>query len=776
MMPSTHFTSIRRFILSLTASLRFPAVHTVPIASFCWMLLFICLPACSRSGSSRQPAPRTTQAQTQAAETALPAAVQVPVLQVKGYVDPAVPNPGYVGAQACTACHQDRVEECLATSHFQTCRVPELKKLPRGFQPGQGEFRRPGEASRFESFVRGDKPIQAAIEPSPSGQQKVESSIDLVYGANPTSDEVYLSWHSDDSMWELPIAWVWANDCWGASGFDRTASGGDHARPLTLRCFECHNTWFQHMPGTPNVYRREEMILGVTCERCHGPGREHVAYHEEHPDEHEPHSILYPGDLPRQRLIEVCTQCHSNAIRHKGPALSYRPGQALEDHYRVVNPPHPEDDHVANQIAYLRQSQCFQQSEMTCITCHDPHRTASAANDGTFQESCTQCHAAADCNEQPRLPEPVRGKCVECHMRKYVKVNVNFDLPDESYVPPIRRSQHNITVDPVARHEVLLAWALETQATRQAGDKGKSDQGDQASNAATPSAAELQQAIEEHRQWLLDHWMEESKKCESQDRFMGAVAALREALRIDPDSAEVKRNLKRMTETQAQVDQLLIEAKRLMTQNQDQQATAKFQQLVGLKPDMAEAHSRLGTLAAKAGDFQAARAFLRKSIDLDPDDQYGVSMLARLAFVEGRLDEAADLYRQADAIEPYNAKIHLLWGQTLLKAGRASEAIEHLRHSDQIDPRQLETLRLLSQMLAETGKASDALSYAVRMNELTYYRSLTDLKILADIHISAGDKVQAASVANHALQIARSVQPDAIAGIQQWMQENNLPR
>lgn len=727
-------------------------------------LLGIILPACNRTAEPTAQSHSTKAADNQAARSLVEPPVQVPVLAVTKYVEPPVPNAGYVGAQACAACHRDRVEECLPSSHFRTCRPPDNATLPSGFQPGEGKFKRPGEEFEFETTLRGDKPVQIVKEHTPEGPRSVESTIDLILGANTVSDEVYLSWHADDSMWELPIAWVYAQDCWGASGFDRTA-GGDRARPLTLRCFECHNTWFQHLPGTTNVYRREDLILGVTCERCHGPGQEHAKYHQQHPEDEEPHNIVYPGNLPRERLIEVCTQCHSNAVRHKGPALSFRPGMKLDEHYRSTSPKFPEDDHVANQISYLRQSKCFQQSEMTCITCHDPHLTNSAAVGATFQDTCAQCHDPAACGEHDHLPEPVRDRCVECHMRKYVKVNVNFDLEDDLYVPPTHRAQHKIAIDPVATQETLLEFARQSRRSQPAIDSERENTTD------SPRVADA----ETLERWLLDHWAKTSQECEKQYRFLGAIAAQREALRIAPASQTARTELQRLSAHQARIDALLIGAKRLLQANQDSQAAELFEQLLQLKPNVAEAHSRLGMLAAKSGNFQRAQTYLRKSIELDPDDQYGLSMLARLAFVESKFDEAAEFYRQADIVEPYNAKIQSLWGQSLLKVGRASEAIDRLRLSLQIDPRQGEVLRVLCRLLAQSGDYAEALPLAARLNELNSYRELGDLLLLAETHIGAGESSKAASVAHHAMKVASQEQPDALPTIESWLRERKLP-
>ena len=705
--------------------------------------------ACNRT-PAKPPQSSGTSSTATANATRQEPSRNVPPLQITQFVPPAIPNPGYVGPQACSECHRERVEECMPTSHFRTCRAPDLESLPRGFEKGMGSFRRNGDPVEFQTFTRGNKLVQTTIEPSFNGTRRLESSIDLIYGANPISDEVYLSWRPDDSMWELPVAWVYANDCWGASGFDRAATG-DRARDLTLRCFECHNTWFQHIPGTTNVYRRKDMLLGVTCERCHGPGQSHVDFHRENPEAKLSHGIVYPGGLPRERLIEVCTQCHSNAIRHRGPALSYRPGEELEKHYRFAEPPYSEDDHVANQIKSLRQSKCFQNSEMTCITCHDPHKTAAPVG-ANFQDSCLQCHSPERCGEQSKLPAAVRQKCSECHMRKYVKVNVNFDLVDDSYVPPIRRSQHKISIDPVATHELLLENYLQSN----------------------ENPEQIAEAVRNERKWLVDHWAAESQACLSQFRFTGAIAALRESLRIDSDNADTRTELSRLVQIQTEYDASLAKSKRLMAQNKDTEAIEAFQSLLKVKPTLAEAHGRLGTLYAKRGLFELAKESLNRANQLDPDDQYGHSMLGRLAFVSGDLDAADKHYRTADSIEPYNSKLHLLWGQVLRKANRNSEAVEHFQMSVQIDPRQIEAHRGLCELYLADGKFREAAPHAKRLCELTRYEGLGDLMMLAEIHVGLGESEAAASVAHHAMSNARRVSAAAADEIAKWLRERGL--
>src|SRR5260370_39529515 len=125
-------------------------------------------------------------------------------------------------------------------------------------------------------------------------------------------------------------------------------------------------------------------------------------------------------------------------MKHRGAAFSYRPGQPLESSFKTLKTKHTEEDHVANQIEYLRQSKCFRESEsLTCTTCHDPHRGRASSKSARPQESCLVCHHAKDCHEQDRLPSPVRDDCTGCHMPPYVKMNVTFTTKDDANLPPM---------------------------------------------------------------------------------------------------------------------------------------------------------------------------------------------------------------------------------------------------------------------------------------------------------------------------------------------------
>ncbi len=660
------------------------------------------------------------------------------------FVEPEVLSPGYVGSQACAACHAERVAEFRQTNHFRACRVPRADEMPAGFAAGKGTHATRDPALRFEMTRAGDDFLHTAIHTTPKGEDRKSSRIDLVYGAG-ALDEVFFSWRGD-RLYELPIVWLHPLKRWGNSSHYRYGTG-DFSRDATPRCLECHNTWMRHVAGTPNEYKRDDLILGVTCERCHGPGREHVAFHEAHPEAESGHAVVHPGRLPRERRLEICTQCHGNSTKPRGAAFGYRPGEPLEAFFRTAVSKHPENDHVANQVKYLRQSKCFQKSDtLTCTTCHDPHRPHGPTDTAAVRQACQECHKPADCRERDRLPAAVRDNCVGCHMPPRVWMNVHFHTEDDEYVPPIRRSLHRIAVYPEARQEVLLAWHRK-----------------QADAASKQEAARLTAA-------LVEHWLAEAETYRRDYRFLAAIGAVREALSFDPAPA-VRAKLKEAVAVQGKLDADLVEALHQFDERRFPEATETFNAILATKPDMALAHGKLGTLYALAGRRDLAVRHLREVARHDPDDSYGLMMLGWMAYLEGRAADAVEDYRRADEIEPRNAKTHYHWGLALAQLGRWEEASEHFRQVLAIDPKHAGGSQGLGHALRQQGKTAEALRYARHAARLTDFRNPDILLTLADVYADAGRPADAEETAAKALDAAQASDPKLVPQIRERVEE-----
>jgi tetratricopeptide (TPR) repeat protein len=656
--------------------------------------------------------------------------------------EPSAVNPGYVGSEACAACHARRVAEFRNTRHFLACRPAQAATMPPGFAPGRGDLatREPG--LRFEMTQAGGGFVQTVVRTTATGEEKTSVPIDLVYGSGGDADEMYFSWR-EDYLRELPIGWLHPQQRWGVVTYDPHGEG-DLSREATTRCLECHNTYFEHVAGTRNRYRRESFLPGIGCERCHGPGREHVAFHQAHPEVDSTRGVVHPGHLSRDRMMEVCTQCHSNAVKGRTPPFRYRPGEPLEAYFRTTTSQYPENDHVANQVKYLRQSKCFQKSEtLTCVTCHNPHRPTGPA---AVQRACLTCHQPAHCADAERLPQAVRNQCVDCHMPARTWMNVHFHTEDDQYVPPIRRREHRIAVHATARQEVLLAWyRRQTDAD---------------------SRREADLLTEE----LVEHWRTEAGRRRHDYRFLAAIGAAREALRLESAPATLEL-LQELVQTQARIDSDLVEALHQIDRQHFPEAVATLNRILSVKPDLAVAHAKLGTVYAALGQNEQAVEHLQAVARHDPDDPHGYMMLGWLAYLQGRAEDAVAAYRRADEVEPFSAKINYHLGLALAQLDRYAEAIPCFRQVLVIDPQHAGGCQALSHALRRQGRGEEALPFARRAARLTQYQNPDVLVTLAETYADLGRFTDAADIASQALPEAQRTSPNLVPQIRTRLEE-----
>ena len=132
---------------------------------------------------------------------------------------------------------------------------------------------------------------------------------------------------------EMPLTWYVERELWDLSpGYTQVNQRFD--RPITLDCLTCHNGRPGHEPSQ-NFFA--DVPLGITCERCHGPGSAHVSAFEAG-GEPSDSRIVNPADLPTDLQLDVCQQCHLTGETVYAPghdATTYRPGRPLSAHRSV---------------------------------------------------------------------------------------------------------------------------------------------------------------------------------------------------------------------------------------------------------------------------------------------------------------------------------------------------------------------------------------------------------------------------------------------------------
>jgi Cytochrome c554 and c-prime len=318
----------------------------------------------------------------------------------------------FVGDEACRACHAEKVESYFHTAHHIASRLPTRESILGSFDRSKNVLKTSNPGLYFRMESRADGFYQIAISESPQLASIHSERIDIVIGSG-RSGQTYLDW-KNDRLFQLPVSYWTDLDAWvNSPGYrDGTAN---FARPVLPRCIECHITYLGPIPSPPaeNQFKPASLVLGISCERCHGPGRQHA---ETMSAKNSPSGIVNPAKLPRDRQIEVCAQCHGGRRLPLLPVFSYRPGEPL-DKYSL---PLPRDAALAadvhgNQVGLLRMSRCYQSAaEMTCTTCHDVHQVQR--DPAAFSAFCVKCHQPQSCGEFSKLREKIIGTCVNCHM------------------------------------------------------------------------------------------------------------------------------------------------------------------------------------------------------------------------------------------------------------------------------------------------------------------------------------------------------------------------
>ena len=285
------------------------------------------------------------------------------------------PAGDFVGPEACVECHAEYVETFQHTAHFHASSPANRETIRGSFAATENTLKTSQPELSFVMSQAGDQCFQTVH----FGELSRHFPFDIVTGSRSQS---YLFWQ-EDRLYQMHVSYFSDLDSWvNSPGYhDGTAW---YTREIIPKCMACHSTYMESIPGATNRYDKSKSLLGITCERCHGPAREHVAYHRSHTDAGQARHITNPANLDRERSNDLCAQCHLGTANPIQDPFAFRPGDRLDDFWEAAesSPASNADPiaetlvgavHSSNQLQRLQMSQCFQQSEMTCVMCHDPH-------------------------------------------------------------------------------------------------------------------------------------------------------------------------------------------------------------------------------------------------------------------------------------------------------------------------------------------------------------------------------------------------------------------
>ncbi len=313
----------------------------------------------------------------------------------------------YVGAAACLECHPGESSLHDRSGHSRTLRQAERSPII-AWLSGQTVSDPERPAVRWSYQLRDNKLIvdrtiegrteSLALDYS-VGSGKHGITFVSVQRQNPEIEpsglEHRLSYFPDGPRLDITPGQE-ASDSDGHHGeTDESTAFGNPLDPTKLqKCIGCHAT----LTSTADPHRLETATLlpNVSCERCHGPGRDHV----DAARRGETDLRMRMGSDPVRPWVEVnlCGECHRlpRSVR----------ASALEPSNQGI---------VRFQGVGVSMSACYEEGlgGLRCTTCHDPHDRASSDH-AHYEAACLSCHRSASGKKTCQISPATN--CIGCHM------------------------------------------------------------------------------------------------------------------------------------------------------------------------------------------------------------------------------------------------------------------------------------------------------------------------------------------------------------------------
>jgi len=658
-------------------------------------------------------------------------------------VKPVVANE-YVDAAVCADCHDDIARTYSKTGMARAFYSPNAASVPNGkpyFHRASGTW--------YQIVAKDGGWYQRWWQTGPKGEQENvgESKIDYVMGSG-NHVRSYLHRTARDTLILLPLAWyAEKGGSWALNpGFDMSEPP---VRKIGYDCMFCHNAY----PSIPSGHEDAgaepvfagELPRGIDCQRCHGPGGNHVrAVGQPGAKLSDIRSaIVNPARLGTERAMEVCMQCHlettsaplPNAIRRfdHGP-FSYRPGERLSS-FELFFDHAPSSGRegkfeIVNAAYRLRQSKCFLESkgELGCTTCHNPHdiRHGEEASDG-YNQVCAGCHAAGKITVQGH---PSGGDCVGCHMPKRRAEDVVHAVMTDHLIQ--RRPPANLLAEFPERHDPGLEYRGEVAPYGDHDDLYTAvAQVSQMGNLAG-GIPRLQAEIAKRKPQRPEFYMELGDALQRAGRSEESAAEYRVALEKRPGSAllwaRLAQPLRALGRSQEALEAMLksVQADPNQAENwydlgllqsdlgDKKAAIESYRRSIALDSEFADSRNSLGAVLVETGQDREAEAELRGALKIRPALLGAHANLGYLLAKRGDFEDAIWQFERAgdSALNQFN------YGVTLASMNRTAEARIHLERSLQADAKQPMAHEILGGLLEAAGKIPDAIFHyqeAVRL-------------------------------------------------------------
>jgi predicted CXXCH cytochrome family protein len=669
-------------------------------------------------------------------------------------------NPGYVDSTTCAACHSEIFKSYRLTGMGRSLYRPSPQNMVEDFTTHNTLYNRASD--RYYTLIKRDgKWYQRRHQLGFDGNETnvVEKQIDYVIGSG-NHVRSYVTRTAQGTLVELPVSWYGeTGGFWAMSpGYDR-ADQEDFRRTIMARCLACH-TAYPAPSQASNLATNEPLFgdllpEGIDCQRCHGPGRQHIEVASAHATLAAIRAaIVNPARLNRDEQLEVCMQCHletthfslpSEILRDPQQPFSYRPGKPLGDSIlffdHAQGTGHDDKFEIAHAAYRLRKSACFRTSQMTCTTCHNPHAVLSPEQAAThYIAVCRSCHLAAHESKMPAGG----NSCIACHMPKRRAEDVVHAVMTDHYIqrsPPARDllkplQESAIQKQSKYRGEVVPYYPAPFPRTPVAQLYTDVAQVFDGTNLAS-GISQLEHDLERLKPIQPEFYVALGDAYTKTKRYDQAIHWFNLALGLRPGFRPALEELGGVLIAAGRLEQAAEVLEKAtappspntsaladlggvyLLQGDLERAATVLQQALAINPDLPKAHRSLALLSIRKGDWTSAEQQLRAAISAQPDFAEAHDSLANVLARNSQYTEARYHFQKAIANKSDYAAAHHNYGLLLLRMGSAREAIGELQTAIRLDTLSARNYLDLGIALAASGRltdSADAYGTAIRLD------------------------------------------------------------
>jgi predicted CXXCH cytochrome family protein len=703
----------------------------------------------------------------------------------------------YVGGAECAACHAKQAEAWKGSDHDLAMQVANDKSMLGDFSGAKFSY-----AGTTSTFSRRDGKYFVNTD-GPDGKL-ADYEIRYAFGVRPLQQ--YLIEFPGGRMQALSIAWDSRPKAEGGQRWfhlypDRKVKAGDWlhwtstSQNWNFTCAECHSTNLRkNFDAGTGTFKTTWSELNVSCEACHGPGSNHVAWAKKAGDwqaiagkglalalderkgvKWEPEAGT--GDphrsTPRKtsREIDMCARCHARASRISDDYVHGKPPMDTHRLTRLDDSAYWPDGQMRDEV-YNWGS--FVQSKMhaegvTCSDCHEPHTLKLRAPGNAV---CTQCHQAAkfdDAKHTHHAAGTPGAACANCHMP-----TTTYMVVDPRHDHSLRVPRPDLSVKlgtPNACNKCHAKQSPQWAAAAIAKWTGKPPSGYQtfaealqAGNAGAANARALLQGVAGDkaqpalvRASAIDRLgrLLDPATVETVDRALDdpdpvvRLAAVEALGNADPGVRQ--RFLPRRLDDPVRA--VRIEAARALAGTPEKglaesrradfaRALDEYIAAQAYNADRPEGRMNLGNLYLQRGDTAAAIVEYRKAIAIDPTFEAAYTNLADLYRGRGAESEAEAVLRQGLTANPRSAVIHYTLGLTLVRQKRKPESLKELEAAARLAPESARFAYVYSVALNDAGQSREA----VKVLESALARNGNDRDLLSGLAYftaQGGDRARA---------------------------------